>query len=99
MLKPALGRRRSPLEIVYEILSACDNGGNRKTTIMYRSSLNHDQLQRYLHRLSAGDLIDLDEIGHFHLTPRGYDALEQVSGVVDMLKALASEPEPIAVGT
>ena len=41
MLSPVMGARRSVIEIVYEMLTACNNDGIKKTAIMYRCSLSY----------------------------------------------------------
>ncbi len=68
-------RRRTAVEIVHEILSVCDNGGARKTAIMYRCNLNFFQLKRYLSGLSDKKLIRESDAGTFQLTPKGQATL------------------------
>ena len=82
MAKAILGDRRSSIEIVHEILSVCDNGGAKKTAIMYQSSLSYDQLRRYLSLLTEQDLVRKNEEGHFQVTPTGLKTLRQMSGVL-----------------
>ena len=82
MAKAILGDRRSSIEIVHEILSVCDNGGAKKTAIMYQSSLSCDQLRRYLSLLTEQDLVRKNEEGHFQVTPTGLKTLRQMSGVL-----------------
>lgn len=95
MNKPITGRRRSAFEIVRQILSVCDHGDVNKTAIMYRSNLSYEQLQRYLALLSAQGLIKKDNTGHFDLTPRGHQTLEQVSDVILTLSGLPADLGPI----
>jgi predicted transcriptional regulator len=87
MASPVLGRRRSALEIMQEMLSACDNGGVGKTAIMYQSSLSHGQLCRYLSLLSGQDLIQMNGEGKFQMTAAGRKTLGQISSVVRALSA------------
>ena len=94
---PVLSRRRFAVEIVYEVLSACSDGVVTKTTIMYHSHLNHEQVQRYLTRLAARGLIETDGTGLFHLTPQGETAFEQVSSVVNILQGLGRDMDPAVV--
>lgn len=60
MATPMLGNRRSSMEIVYQVLSLCGNGGAGKTAIMYRGNLSYTQLQKYPSVLSAQHLIEKD---------------------------------------
>ena len=88
------GGRRSAIEIVHKILSVCESDGVNKTAIMYRSSLSYDQLQRYLGLLSSQDLIERNDRGHYLLTRRGLDTLEQASNVIRTLCDLTVELDP-----
>jgi predicted transcriptional regulator len=82
MAKPVLGRRRSALEIMQEMLSACDNGGAGKAAIMYQSSLNYSQLCRYLALLSGQGLIRMNGVGKYQMTAAGRKSLGQLSSVI-----------------
>ena len=93
----AVGRRRTSLEIVYGILSLCDNGGVMKTAIMYRNNMSYEQLQRYLSLLSTQELIHKNGDGLFQLTEGGQDTLQEVASVVRTLRGLRSQPEPATV--
>ena len=88
-------RRRTAVEIVHEILSVCDNGGARKTAIMYRCNLNFFQLKRYLSGLSDKKLIRESDAGTFQLTPKGQATLGlMVPAVQTMLDLrLFTKPE------
>lgn len=85
MARVIVGERRSAMEIVHDILSVCDNGGAKKTAIMYQSSLSYEQLKRYLDLLSNQDLIHRKEDGHFQMTPIGQKTLRQMSSVMKAL--------------
>jgi predicted transcriptional regulator len=87
MAGPVLGRRRSALEIMHEMLSARDNGGAGKTAIMYQSSLSHSQLQRYLSLLSGQDLIQMNGEGKYKMTAAGRKTLGQMSSVMRSFSA------------
>ena len=80
--------RRSSVEIIYEILSLCGNGGINKTAIMYRSNLSYDQLRKYLAMLSEEDLIAKNEIGLFEITLSGEKIHRRMSGAVKSLREL-----------
>lgn len=98
IVNPVLSRRRSTVEIVFAMLQSCSEGGVTKTSIMYHSHLNHEQLQRYLSRLAIRGLIDTDNAGHFYLTEQGEEAFEQVSSVISMLRDLGKDVELVPAG-
>ena len=85
MAKPLLGGRRSTIEILFEILSACGNGGRNKTAIMYRCNLSYDQLVRYLTYMCSQELLVKGETGYFEVTARGQEAFDHVAGVIRIL--------------
>jgi predicted transcriptional regulator len=60
-------RRRGPTEIRYEILKAA-LGGQKKTRIMYQSSLNLKQLNKYLDDLVLTELIGYHPAGRYFAT-------------------------------
>ena len=61
MTNRVLGSRRMTMEI----LSACDNRGTNKTSVMYGSNLSHSQCHRYLPLLSTKKLVDADNFSRF----------------------------------
>ena len=64
-------RRRDAVEIKYAILKAGVNG-QKKTRIMYQSSLNMKQLNLHLEELVLNDLISYQPTGrYFTTTERG----------------------------
>ena len=69
MNRPLIGGRRSTIEILFEMLSTCRNGGINKTAIMYRCNLSYDQLVRYLSFMCSQNLLVRNEDGQFELTP------------------------------
>jgi predicted transcriptional regulator len=84
-------RHRTRTEIVTRILEIVNeggrfgNGGVSKTTIMYKASLSHSQLQEYLMILIEGDLLSYDRQTYtFKTTEKGltllkaYDQMEQI---------------------
>lgn len=82
---PVLHGRRSSIEIIFEMLAACDEGTVNKTAVMYRSGLNHTQLRRYLHFLEFQELLSFTEDGRLWLTPKGRRILLQLSRVIRLL--------------
>ncbi len=93
MSNPIIGSRRSAVEIVYDILSACDNGGINKTAVMYRCNLSYDQLRRYLIMLCGEGLIVETGDRLFQVTPTGQKTLERMSDPVKTLRDLRRELE------
>ena len=94
MAKAVIGGRRSAIEILFEMLSVCSNGGVNKTAIMYLSNLSYDQLLRYLNFMCSNSLVIHNATtGHYHITPKGQDTLEQVEGVINLLRDLQLEEE------
>ena len=60
-------RRRDAGEITYAILKAAQ-GGQKKTRIMYQSSLNLKQLNQYLEELVLNELLGYQPAGRFYQT-------------------------------
>ena len=85
MLSPLIGARRSPIEILREILSICANGEVNKTAIMYRCNLSYQQLCKYLSLLSGNGLISKNDGGRFEITREGQKTLRQASGLIKTL--------------
>ena len=63
-----MGRRRSAVEIVHEILALCNDGGLNKTAIMYRSNLSYDQMKKYLGASCEDDLLFKNDVGYYETT-------------------------------
>jgi predicted transcriptional regulator len=64
-------RRRDSGEISYAILKAA-LGGQRKTRIMYQSSLNLKQLNQYIEELVLNELLGYQPAGrYYHTTEKG----------------------------
>lgn len=93
MARPLVGRRRSAIEILFEIISLCGNGGVNKTSIMYRSNLSYEQLCRYLVFLKRQGLLLGDEEGIFRATAKGHEILRQIEGVLVLLRGLAPDED------
>ncbi len=95
MLKrPHLGsvserRRRDANEISYSILKAAI-GGQKKTRIMYQSSLNLKQLNLYIQYLTTSELLGYQADGkYYYTTDKGRNfakAFEHVRETRDLLK-------------
>ena len=83
-----MGRRRSAVEIIHEILSLCNDGGLNKTAIMYRSNLSYDQLLKYLGALCEDDQLFKNTNGAFQITTDGIKALKSMANAVKTLRNL-----------
>ncbi len=87
-------RRRTAVEIIQKILATCDNGGAKKTAIMYRCNLSYGQLSRYLLALSSQKLIRRNETGRFQITPKGESTLKDLLPVVMTVRNLTKTDRP-----
>jgi predicted transcriptional regulator len=85
------GAHRSGVEVVYDILSTCDNGGLNKTTVMDSCDLSDAQLHQYLSILCEGSLIVETGEGLLRITPAGQKTLGRMSGEVKTLRGLRSD--------
>jgi predicted transcriptional regulator len=86
-----MSRRRSSIDILHEILMLCDNGGVKKTTIMYRGNLSYDQIRRYLTVLTTREIVARNDAGDYQVTAKGQQILSRVSSVVGVLSDLRTE--------
>lgn len=87
-----MGKRikRTSLEVVYSILSAC-NEGNTKTKVMYAAGINLIELEKYLELLEKEGYIKSQQSGKsniYLLTDKGKDALTKLEKYVKALKNL-----------
>ena len=94
MASSIIGARRSAVEVVYDILSTCDNGGINKTAVMYRCNLSYDQLRRYLSVLCDERLVLENGERLFEITPAGQKALRRMSVAVKTLRDLRRDLAP-----
>jgi predicted transcriptional regulator len=87
-------RYRSRTEIVTRILevanegsSSFGNGGVSQTTITYKASLSHAQLQEYLLILTESDLLRYDGQTHtFKTTEKGLSLLKAYNQMGQIIK-------------
>ena len=91
-----MGRRRSSIDIFHDILKLCDNGGMRKTAIMYRANLSYKQLRRYLTDLTRQEVLYRDDAGNYQITAKGKDTLRRISTVIGVLRDLHNELDSVA---
>jgi len=76
--------RRSRLEIMYNILSLCQRGENKKTHIMYRCNLSFKQVQKYLETLTSMGLLSANQ-GLYELTEKGEKFLKEFQDLKRLL--------------
>ena len=68
-------QKRSRFETMFTILKLCTKG-SKKTHVMYRANLSHQQLEKYLTILLERDLLAIEE-GNYVTTPRGRIFIEK----------------------
>ncbi|MCW4039891.1 MAG: winged helix-turn-helix domain-containing protein [Candidatus Bathyarchaeota archaeon] len=79
-----MNRKRSRLETIYTILTLSQQG-IRKTHIMYRANLSHQQLVKYLEVLTTKNLLAEKE-GLFVTTNQGLafiDKFQEIQNIMD----------------
>jgi predicted transcriptional regulator len=79
-----LDRKRSRLETIYTILTLSQQG-IRKTHIMYRANLSHQQLVKYLDVLTTKNLLSEKE-GQYITTTQGLafiDKFQEIQSIMD----------------
>ncbi len=81
-------KRRSDIEIVYEILYICSIDGMTQTNIKSRVRLSSTQAVRTLERLSENGLIRREVNGYFHLTTPGNDLLKRLTRPIGTIKRI-----------
>ena len=79
-------KRRSDIEIVYEILDICSIDGMTQANIKSRVRLSSAQAVRTLERLSENGLIRREVNGYFHLTTPGHDLLKRLTRPIRTIK-------------
>ena len=85
--------RRSSVEIIGEILNL---KRSRKTQIMYRVNMSHEQTAMYLDLLENKGLIEKYESNGrliYETTERGVNLLERIEGVLNELRPKERQDE------
>ena len=80
---------RTQFEVIRDILAAIRDSkkGLRRTHVMYKANLSHDQLLKYLELLSVNGFIMKDEAGFFwHLKRKGRQWLKNYGCLSKALK-------------
>ena len=82
------GQRRSRFNTIYDILRLCAKG-LKKTHILYRANLSHQQLNKYLAALLKYDLLEAGE-NEFRTTGKGLLFIERFE---ELLKLVNEPPQ------
>ena len=84
----AVGRRRSNIEIIADMLRVGENGAG-KTEIMYSANMSYSQIQKYLRYLVSQGFIGEVKLGNlgmaYQVTDSGLKLLKTIDGLVEML--------------
>ena len=85
----AVGRRRSNIEIIADMLRVGENGAG-KTEIMYSANMSYSQIQKYLGYLVEQGFIDEVDIGNpaaaYRVTESGMKLLKTIDSLMSMLE-------------
>lgn len=89
--------KRGRLTTLYEMLTICQKGPVKKTHLMYRANLSHDQLQKFLQVLLDKELCveDTSETRSlYHITMKGNQFLRAFQRLTQLIESSTpSEPE------
>jgi predicted transcriptional regulator len=89
-----MGRRRSNIEIIGEMLQLGENGAG-KTKLMYGANMSYTQIQKYLGFLIKHGFIDKLTIGNpgmtYLVTEKGKSLLASIDSVLGVLDLDDSE--------
>lgn len=93
-----LGGRRSSLDILREILSACKEGRRNKSGIAYYASLDFRQASRYISLVCQKGYL-FDNYGRYTLTPKGEAVLIELDELYKTIGDLTiRDARPATVG-
>ncbi len=85
----AVGRRRSSIQIIRDMLKVGENGAG-KTEIMYSANMSYSQLQKYLSFLISQGFVDRVEVGNpivtYQVTEQGRSLLKSIDAVLEVLE-------------
>ncbi len=84
-------RKRSRLDIIYDMLQTISNKGGRikPTHLMYKANLSHIQMRAYLDELMAKSLVEeekKEERTVLVLTQKGYSFIQQFNQMKEFEK-------------
>lgn len=95
--KPAVGRRRSNIEIIADMLRVGENGAG-KTEIMYTANMSYSQIQKYLEYLVTQGFINKVNMDNtmvaYQVTNTGLRLLKAIDTLMAMLGP-ANNPEKL----
>ncbi len=87
--KTRVGRRRSSIQIIADMLRVGENGAG-KTEIMYTANMSYSQIQRYLDYLVGQGFIykvNLDNtMVAYRVTDSGFKLLKAIDTLMEMLE-------------
>ena len=94
--KPSVGRRRSHIEIIADMLRVGENGAG-KTEIMYTANMSYSQIQKYLEYLvSQGfvNKVNMDKtMVAYQVTDTGLKLLKAIDTLMAMLEKKEDKAE------
>ena len=84
-----MGRRRSNIEIIADMLRVGENGAG-KTEIMYTANMSYTQIQRYLDYLVTQGFINKISMDNtmvaYQVTENGFKLLKAIDTLMNMLE-------------
>jgi predicted transcriptional regulator len=94
--KAAVGRRRSNIEIIADMLRVGENGAG-KTEIMYTANMSYSQIQKYLDYLVNQGFINKVNMDNtmvaYQVTDSGLKLLKAIDTLMEMLESTNSESQ------
>jgi predicted transcriptional regulator len=88
--KAAVGRRRSNIEIIADMLRVGENGAG-KTEIMYTANLSYHQIQKYLEYLVNQGFVNKVNMDNtmiaYQVTENGFRLLKAIDTLMQMLES------------
>ena len=92
--KAAVGRRRSNIEIIADMLRVGENGAG-KTEIMYTANMSYSQIQKYLEYLVNQGFVNKVNMDNtmvaYQVTDSGFKLLKTIDTLMEMLESSDSE--------
>ena len=82
-------QKRSRFETIYTILKLCVKS-TKKTHIMYRANLSHQQLEKYLNLLLERNLVAAGDDG-YTTTPRGMNFIEKFNELQGIMNEVSGQ--------
>ena len=87
--KARVGRRRSSIQIIADMLRVGENGAG-KTEIMYTANMSYSQIQRYLDYLMGQGFINRVDMDNtmvaYRVTDSGFKLLKAIDTLMEMLE-------------